>query len=131
MVETIVNSLNRFFESNNVFLDLYRISDNKINKILIKYNNKFYLIDRRCPHNGLPLVSSLFFGNYIKCRWHGRSVLSDWDHPSAPRNPSSEKTKAPKPSFRDSPLEIKSFLPLFSSFIKELCRLIVIQRQSR
>ena len=71
MIETIVNNLNRFFESNNIFLDLYRISDKKINKILIKYNNKFYLIDRRCPHNGLPLVSALFLGNYIKCRWHG------------------------------------------------------------
>ena len=71
MVEAIVNSLNRFFESNNVFLDLYRISDNKINKILIKYNNKFYLIDRRCPHFGLPLISSHFFDNYITCRWHG------------------------------------------------------------
>ena len=71
MVETIVNSLNRFFESNNVFLDLYRISDNKINKILIKYNNNFYLIDRRCPHFGLPLIASHFFDNYITCRWHG------------------------------------------------------------
>tara|TARA_B100000959_G_scaffold225301_1_gene239382 strand:- start:4990 stop:5238 length:249 start_codon:yes stop_codon:yes gene_type:complete len=30
---------------------------------------------------------------------------------------SSEKTKAPKPSFRDSPLEIKSFMPLFPSFL--------------
>jgi len=71
MIEIIVKSLNRFFESNNVFFDLCRISDNKINKILIKYNNKFYLIDRRCPHNGLPLTSASFIDNYITCRWHG------------------------------------------------------------
>ena len=71
MIETIINSLNSFFESNNVFLDLYRISDNKINKILIKYNNKFYLIDRKCPHFGLPLTSASFIDNYITCRWHG------------------------------------------------------------
>ena len=40
-------------------------------KKIIKYNNKFYLIDRRCPHNGLPLTSASFINNYITCRWHG------------------------------------------------------------
>lgn len=71
MFETIKKISNKFFESNNTSLDLYKISGNKINKMLIRYNEKIYLIDRRCPHNGLPLSSASFSKNYITCRWHG------------------------------------------------------------
>lgn len=71
MLETIEKVLKKFFDSKNISLDLYQISGNKIKKMLIKHNEKIYLIDRRCPHNGLPLSSASFIKNYVTCRWHG------------------------------------------------------------
>ena len=71
MFENIKNKITNFYSSNERLLDLYQISDRKINKLILKFNTDYYLINRKCPHNGLPLTNSTLSNDLIICNWHG------------------------------------------------------------
>jgi hypothetical protein len=69
----IKDKLLDFFLSDERILDLYLISNKKINKIIIELDKEYFLIDRRCPHQGLSLSNASLSKDIIICNWHGCS----------------------------------------------------------
>ena len=71
MYFTLKNKIVDFFNSEERILNLYEVSNKKINKLIIEFNQEYFLIDRRCPHNGLPLANATLSNKIIICNWHG------------------------------------------------------------
>lgn len=44
---------------------------NGLNLLLIRHNNKYYLIENKCGHFGVPLVNGEIKNETIKCSQHG------------------------------------------------------------
>jgi hypothetical protein len=73
MYLNIKDKLLDFFMSDERILDLYFISNKKINKLVIELDNEYFLIDRRCPHQGLSLANATLSKDILICNWHGCS----------------------------------------------------------
>ena len=71
MLEKLKKKIETYYKSKNTIFDLYSNSGGKINKIIVTFNSKYYLIDRRCPHNGLPLTKASINKEFLICNWHG------------------------------------------------------------